>query len=251
MCSTVISRECVVGSLAGLAALGAVSPRATRSRSSEPRAAPGTAERSGGSPSPRRSTGTTRSRVVLPAAQGLGTDAELTGHRGDRLTRGVDARDLVPLELLGVPLRVLASNLVLLPLEAQDPSLQVSNDQGEATRGPVPCPQPAAITRTRLPFDAHPRERDDNKYSGFGAGPRSWRTDLDASGVASAVVFGSTVRPVRLVVAALVRSMTSWLIRGLPCEFMVMWEKSRCLPAEMTRTGLRDRLGKSGPRTRG
>ncbi|SCD94149.1 hypothetical protein F558DRAFT_00030 [Streptomyces sp. AmelKG-A3] len=37
-----------------------------------------------------------------------------------------------------------------------------------------------------------------------------------------------TVRPVLLVVAAMVWSMTSWLVRGLPRQFMVMWENSRC-----------------------
>src|SRR5690606_32545637 len=48
---------------------------------------------------------------AVPAAQGLGADAEFPCDGGDRLSRGVDERDRVPLELLGVPLRVLASHL--------------------------------------------------------------------------------------------------------------------------------------------
>jgi len=30
------------------------------------------------------------------------------------------------------------------------------------------------------------------------------------------------------VVAAMVLTMTSWLVSGLPRQFMVMWENSRC-----------------------
>jgi hypothetical protein len=30
------------------------------------------------------------------------------------------------------------------------------------------------------------------------------------------------------VVAAMLFSMTSWLVRGLPRQFMVIWENSRC-----------------------
>ena len=37
-----------------------------------------------------------------------------------------------------------------------------------------------------------------------------------------------TVRPVRVVVAAMLLMMTSWLVSGLPRQFMVMWENSRC-----------------------
>ena len=69
--------------------------------------------------------------LAVPAAQGFGADAELPRDRSDRLARGVDERDRVPVELLGVPLRVLASHLVLLPLEPQDPSLQVSTIKGK------------------------------------------------------------------------------------------------------------------------
>ena len=31
-----------------------------------------------------------------------------------------------------------------------------------------------------------------------------------------------------VVVAAMAATMTSWLVRGLPRQFMVMWENSRC-----------------------
>ena len=37
-----------------------------------------------------------------------------------------------------------------------------------------------------------------------------------------------TVSPVRVVVAAMVLTMTSWLVRGRPRQFIVMWENSRC-----------------------
>jgi hypothetical protein len=33
---------------------------------------------------------------------------------------------------------------------------------------------------------------------------------------------------VPVVVAAIAATMTSWLVRGLPRQFMVMWENSRC-----------------------
>jgi hypothetical protein len=55
-----------------------------------------------------------RLRPAVPATQGLGADAELPGDSSDRLARRIDERDRIPLELLGVPLRVLASHLVLL-----------------------------------------------------------------------------------------------------------------------------------------
>jgi hypothetical protein len=32
----------------------------------------------------------------------------------------------------------------------------------------------------------------------------------------------------RVVVAAMVLTMTSWLVSGRPRQFMVMWENSRC-----------------------
>ena len=54
---------------------------------------------------------------AVPAAQGLRADAEFAGDRRDRLARRIDERDRVPPELLGVPLRVRASHLALLPLE--------------------------------------------------------------------------------------------------------------------------------------
>ncbi|MFF3256835.1 transposase family protein [Actinacidiphila glaucinigra] len=53
------------------------------------------------------------------------------GDGGYRLARGVHECDRVPLELLGVPLRVLTSHWVLLPMEPQDPSLQVSTIKGK------------------------------------------------------------------------------------------------------------------------
>lgn len=37
-----------------------------------------------------------------------------------------------------------------------------------------------------------------------------------------------TVRPVLVVVAAMLWTMTSWLVSSLPRQFMVMWENSRC-----------------------
>ena len=37
-----------------------------------------------------------------------------------------------------------------------------------------------------------------------------------------------TVRPVRVVTAAMLFTMISWLARGRPRQFMVMWLNSRC-----------------------
>jgi hypothetical protein len=37
-----------------------------------------------------------------------------------------------------------------------------------------------------------------------------------------------TRSPVRVVVAAMVCTITSWLVSGLPRQFIVMWENSRC-----------------------
>ncbi len=37
-----------------------------------------------------------------------------------------------------------------------------------------------------------------------------------------------TVSPVVVVVAAIVSTMTSWLVSGLPRQFMEIWAKSRC-----------------------
>jgi hypothetical protein len=37
-----------------------------------------------------------------------------------------------------------------------------------------------------------------------------------------------TVSPVRVVVAAMVFTMTSWLVSGRPRQFIEMWENSRC-----------------------
>ena len=37
-----------------------------------------------------------------------------------------------------------------------------------------------------------------------------------------------TVGPVAVVVAAMVLTMTSWLVSGLPRQFIEMWENSRC-----------------------
>jgi hypothetical protein len=33
---------------------------------------------------------------------------------------------------------------------------------------------------------------------------------------------------VRVVVAAMVATMTSWLVSGRPCQFIVMWENNGC-----------------------
>ena len=52
--------------------------------------------------------------------------------------------------------------------------------------------------------------------------------DLDACGVVGGVEFGVTVSPVRVVVAAMVLTTTSWLVRGRPRQFIEMWENSRC-----------------------
>ena len=38
----------------------------------------------------------------------------------------------------------------------------------------------------------------------------------------------SSETPVRVVVAAMVWTTTSWLVRGRPRQFIVMWENSRC-----------------------
>jgi hypothetical protein len=40
-----------------------------------------------------------------------------------------------------------------------------------------------------------------------------------------------------VVVAAMAATMTSWLVRGLPRQFMVMWENSRCSIWGEIRTG--------------
>lgn len=37
-----------------------------------------------------------------------------------------------------------------------------------------------------------------------------------------------TVRPVLVVVAAMVCTMTSWLLNGRPSQFIEMWENRRC-----------------------
>jgi len=37
-----------------------------------------------------------------------------------------------------------------------------------------------------------------------------------------------TVSPVLVVVAAMALTMTSWLVRGLPRQFIEIWENSRC-----------------------
>jgi hypothetical protein len=37
-----------------------------------------------------------------------------------------------------------------------------------------------------------------------------------------------TVSPARVVVAAMVLMMTSWLVSGRPRQFIEMWENSRC-----------------------
>ena len=37
-----------------------------------------------------------------------------------------------------------------------------------------------------------------------------------------------TFNPLRVVVAAMVCTITSWLVRGRPRQFMEMWEKSLC-----------------------
>ena len=52
--------------------------------------------------------------------------------------------------------------------------------------------------------------------------------DLDACGVVPVSSSAVTVSPVRVVVAAMVLTMTSWLVRGLPRQFIEMWLNSRC-----------------------
>ena len=52
--------------------------------------------------------------------------------------------------------------------------------------------------------------------------------DLDSGGVGAVVQAGLQVRPVRVVVAAMLLMMTSWLVSGRPRQFIVMWENSRC-----------------------
>jgi hypothetical protein len=37
-----------------------------------------------------------------------------------------------------------------------------------------------------------------------------------------------TCGPVRVVVAAMVATTTSWLVSGRPGQFIVMWENNRC-----------------------
>ena len=37
-----------------------------------------------------------------------------------------------------------------------------------------------------------------------------------------------TLSPVRVVVAAMLCTMTSWLVRGRPRQFMEMWENNPC-----------------------
>ena len=37
-----------------------------------------------------------------------------------------------------------------------------------------------------------------------------------------------TCKPVRVVVAAMVLTITSWLVSGRPRQFIEMWENSRC-----------------------
>ena len=53
--------------------------------------------------------------------------------------------------------------------------------------------------------------------------------DLDAGRVGGLVSSSAcTVSPVLVVVAAMVSTITSWLVRGLPRQFIEMWENSRC-----------------------
>ena len=52
--------------------------------------------------------------------------------------------------------------------------------------------------------------------------------DLDSGRVTAGSSSACTVRPVRVVVAAMLLTTTSWLVSGLPRQFMVMWENSRC-----------------------
>jgi hypothetical protein len=64
--------------------------------------------------------------------------------------------------------------------------------------------------------------------AGQGQGYHLPVTDTDARLIGGAIEFGVDFSPVRVVVAAMDCTMTSWLVRGLPRQFMVMWEKSRC-----------------------
>jgi hypothetical protein len=62
----------------------------------------------------------------------------------------VGERDRVPLELLRVPLRVVASRLALLPLGSHDPSLQVSTIRGKL-QPDLPPPGEATVMWRRGP----------------------------------------------------------------------------------------------------
>ena len=79
-----------------------------------------------GAPSPRSALA-----CAVPAAQGLGAHPEFPGDRGDRPARGVDERDRVPLELLGVPLRCTCFPPGATSSGTSRPSLQVSTIKGK------------------------------------------------------------------------------------------------------------------------
>ena len=52
--------------------------------------------------------------------------------------------------------------------------------------------------------------------------------DLDTELVGGGSSSACTLSPVRVVVAAMLCTMTSWLVRGRPRQFMEMWENNRC-----------------------
>ena len=73
--------------------------------------------------------------------------------------------------------------------------------------------------------------------------------DFDAGGVGRSVELGVDGQPVLVVVAAMVSTITSWLVNGLPRQFIEMWENNRCSTwgemhppeADFGRTSLRRR----------
>ena len=46
--------------------------------------------------------------------------------------------------------------------------------------------------------------------------------------IGAGIEFGAHAQPGAVLVAAMVFTMTSWLVSGRPRQFIVMWENSRC-----------------------
>ena len=64
--------------------------------------------------------------------------------------------------------------------------------------------------------------------AGFGQRLHRGVWDGEPGGVGAGVEFGVTLSPARVVVAAMVCTMTSWLVSGRPRQFIEMWENRRC-----------------------